>query len=148
MQPGSPLSGREADRLLRRRGKAPACVAVRPALVGADAAILGQRVADVGQLGQPAPDRLRLVVRHDQHPAPPVVGAQGSSDVGPVLLLVDQGEADQFLARELRPEALEAAAQASGQKLRLRRHAGYDHGYYFIQTFVADHLRHHAAQLV
>lgn len=65
----------------------------------------------------------------------------------PAEILVDQGEADPFLARELRPEALEAAAQASGQRLRLRRHAGYDHGYYFIQTFVEDHLRHHAAGL-
>lgn len=65
----------------------------------------------------------------------------------PAEILVDQGEADPFLARELRPEALEAAAQASGQRLRLRRHAGYDHGYYFIQSFVEDHLRHHAARL-
>jgi S-formylglutathione hydrolase len=65
----------------------------------------------------------------------------------PGEVLVDQGLADQFLERELQPEALEAAAKASGQKLRLRRHAGYDHGYYFIQSFVEDHLQHHAAQL-
>lgn len=65
---------------------------------------------------------------------------------GPVL--VDQGEADQFLARELAPDALVAAAEASGQVLQLHRHAGYDHGYFFIQTFVEDHLRHHAAQLL
>lgn len=65
----------------------------------------------------------------------------------PNPILVDQGEADQFLARELHPHTLEAAAQISGQKLTLRRHAGYDHGYYFIQSFVADHLRHHAALL-
>lgn len=65
----------------------------------------------------------------------------------PGAILVDQGEADQFLARELHPEALEAAAKLSGQRLNLRRHAGYDHGYYFIQSFVADHLRHHAALL-
>lgn len=62
-------------------------------------------------------------------------------------ILVDQGGADKFLAEQLRPERLEAAAAASGQKLRLRRHAGYDHGYFFIQSFVADHLAHHARAL-
>jgi S-formylglutathione hydrolase len=64
---------------------------------------------------------------------------------GPIL--VDQGEADAFLPRELRPEALEAAARHSGQVLSLRRHANYDHGYYFIQSFVEAHLHHHAALL-
>jgi S-formylglutathione hydrolase len=63
-------------------------------------------------------------------------------------LLVDQGLADKFLERELRPERLEAAAAQAGQALELRRHAGYDHSYYFIATFVEDHLRHHARQLV
>jgi S-formylglutathione hydrolase len=62
-------------------------------------------------------------------------------------ILVDQGLADKFLAEQLKPELLEAACAASGQKLRLRRHAGYDHSYYFIQSFVADHLAHHAARL-
>ncbi len=62
----------------------------------------------------------------------------------PATILVDQGGADQFLSLQLHPQALEAAAKASGQSLTLRRHDGYDHGYYFIQTFVADHLRHHA----
>lgn len=62
-------------------------------------------------------------------------------------ILVDQGLADKFLVEQLKPEMLEAAAAASGQKLTLRRHAGYDHGYYFIQSFVADHLAHHARQL-
>jgi S-formylglutathione hydrolase len=55
--------------------------------------------------------------------------------------------ADRFLTEQLQPERLEDAAAASGQRLRLRRHAGFDHGYYFIQTFVADHLEHHARQL-
>ncbi len=64
---------------------------------------------------------------------------------GPVL--VDQGLSDQFLPTQLRPEALEAAAHQSGQVLHLRRHAGYDHSYWFIQTVIEDHLRHHAAQL-
>ena len=64
---------------------------------------------------------------------------------GPVL--VDQGLADQFLTVQLRPEALEAAARQSGQDLRLRRHEGYDHSYWFIQTVIADHVRHHAGEL-
>lgn len=58
-------------------------------------------------------------------------------------LLVDQGEADDFLP-QLRPEALEAAAQAAGHPLTLRRQPGYDHSYYFIASFIEDHLRHHA----
>lgn len=65
----------------------------------------------------------------------------------PREILVDQGEADQFLERELHPHTLIAASKLSGQALTLRRHAGYDHGYYFIETFIADHLAHHAAIL-
>ena len=64
---------------------------------------------------------------------------------GPIL--VDQGTADQFLVNQLHPEALEAAAAKSGQVLHLRRHDGYDHSYWFIQTVIADHLTHHATQL-
>lgn len=62
-------------------------------------------------------------------------------------LLVDQGEADAFLAQQLQPERLEAACTSAGIPLTLRRHAGYDHGYWFVQSFVADHLRWHAARL-
>jgi S-formylglutathione hydrolase len=65
----------------------------------------------------------------------------------PGEILVDQGLEDPFLARELRPEALESAAATSGQRLTVRRHAGYDHSYWFIQTFVADHLAWHAERL-
>lgn len=65
----------------------------------------------------------------------------------PAGILVDQGLADKFLADQLHPHLLEAACAAIGQPLTLRRHAGYDHGYYFIQSFMADHLRHHALQL-
>lgn len=61
--------------------------------------------------------------------------------------LVDQGTADKFLERELRPELLEEACAAAGQPLELRRHAGYDHSYYFIATMMEDHLRHHAKVL-
>jgi S-formylglutathione hydrolase len=62
-------------------------------------------------------------------------------------ILVDQGLADQFLETQLKPELLEAAARASGQQLTLRRHEGYDHSYFFIATFVADHIAFHAARL-
>ncbi|ATG20651.1 S-formylglutathione hydrolase [Ralstonia pickettii] len=62
-------------------------------------------------------------------------------------ILVDQGEADKFLAEQLYPDDFAAACAAAGQPLQLRRHPGYDHGYYFIQTFIEDHLLHHAAQL-
>lgn len=62
-------------------------------------------------------------------------------------LLVDQGEADNFLAEQLKPEALEAAAAAAGHPLTLRRQAGYDHSYFFIASFIDDHLRHHARAL-
>ena len=62
-------------------------------------------------------------------------------------ILVDQGLADKFLEPQLQPGRFEAACAAAGQPLTLRRHAGYDHGYYFIASFIEDHLRHHAAQL-
>jgi len=62
-------------------------------------------------------------------------------------LLVDQGLADNFLVEQLKPEALEAAAEASGYKLELRRHEGYDHSYFFISTFIEEHLRFHAGYL-
>jgi len=63
-------------------------------------------------------------------------------------ILVDQGLADKFLHQsQLLPELLEEACTAAGQPLRLRRHEGYDHGYYFISSFIEDHLRFHAAAL-
>lgn len=65
----------------------------------------------------------------------------------PGPLLVDQGLSDGFLDAQLRPELLEAACAEVGQPLTLRRHAGYDHSYWFIQTFMEDHLRHHRAGL-
>lgn len=62
-------------------------------------------------------------------------------------ILVDQGLADNFLANQLNPEAFEAACRKAGQPLTLRRHEGYDHGYYFISTFMEDHLDFHAERL-
>ena len=61
--------------------------------------------------------------------------------------LVDVGDADQFLNEQLRPELLERACSEAGIPLLLRRQPGYDHSYYFISTFMADHLRWHAARL-
>ena len=65
----------------------------------------------------------------------------------PKGILVDQGLADKFLAEQLYPEAFEEACRSVGQPLTLRRHPGYDHGYYFISTFVDDHLRFHRRNL-
>jgi S-formylglutathione hydrolase len=62
-------------------------------------------------------------------------------------ILVDQGETDEFLRKQLRPELLEAACAATGHPLTLRRHAGYDHSYYFIASFMAEHFAHHAGAL-
>lgn len=62
-------------------------------------------------------------------------------------ILVDQGTEDQFLDEQLYPHVFEEACEASGQKLMLRRQEGYDHSYYFISTFMEDHIRHHTRAL-
>ena len=62
-------------------------------------------------------------------------------------LLIDQGLADKFLTEQLHPHLFEAACIEAGQPLTLRRHKGYDHGYYFISTFMAEHIAHHAQTL-
>jgi S-formylglutathione hydrolase len=62
-------------------------------------------------------------------------------------LKVDVGAADPFLERELRPELLEEACRAVGQKLELAVRPGYDHSYHFVSTFMAEHLAWHAAHL-
>jgi len=62
-------------------------------------------------------------------------------------LLVDQGLADNFLEEQLKPEALETAAAESGYAMKLRRHEGYDHSYFFISSFIDEHLRFHAKYL-
>lgn len=67
---------------------------------------------------------------------------------GKLPILVDQGESDEFLELQLKPEVLRAAAAAAGHPLTLRLQPGYDHSYYFIATFVEDHLRHHAKALL
>ncbi|TWI05925.1 S-formylglutathione hydrolase [Luteimonas cucumeris] len=62
-------------------------------------------------------------------------------------LLVDQGDADEFLESQLRPELLRAAAEVAGHPLQLRMQPGYDHSYYFIGSFIGEHIAHHAAAL-
>lgn len=73
-----------------------------------------------------------------------LLGSRGWS--GPPIL-VDQGDADPFLATQLRPELLEAACGEAGVPLELRRRPGYDHGYFFVATFIEEHLRRHRARL-
>ena len=58
-------------------------------------------------------------------------------------ILIDQGTGDQFLTEHLRPELFKAACMAAGQKLTLRMQEGYDHSYYFMASFMEDHIRHH-----
>jgi S-formylglutathione hydrolase len=77
------------------------------------------------------------------HDASALMGAR-STPLFPQDILIDQGLADPFLATQLHPHLFEAACAQAGQGLTLRRHADYDHGYYFIATFMADHVRHHA----
>mgnify|MGYP002139891445 FL=1 len=93
--------------------------------------------AFTGYLG---PDRSRWA----EHDATQLLQSRGPL---PCPLLIDQGLADKFLEEQLKPELLEEAAASAGQEVILRRHEGYDHSYWFIQTFMADHLAHHARAL-
>ena len=70
-----------------------------------------------------------------------------SSHTPKLPILVDQGEEDTFLHAQLKPEQLAAAAQASNSPLTLRMHKGYDHSYFFIQSFIDEHLAFHAQHL-
>jgi len=74
-----------------------------------------------------------------------VRSAQPSEERLPIL--IDQGDADQFLERELKPELFRKACEEAGHPLNLRMQPGYDHSYYTIATFIGDHLDHHAARL-
>ncbi|MEO0997102.1 MAG: S-formylglutathione hydrolase [Pseudomonadota bacterium] len=77
------------------------------------------------------------------HDATALVAAQPST----APILIDQGAADEFLEKELQPERFAAAAEAAGQPFTLRMQPGYTHSYYFIASFIDDHLRHHARGL-
>ncbi|MFK8185379.1 MAG: S-formylglutathione hydrolase [Phormidesmis sp.] len=71
-----------------------------------------------------------------------------AGDRSATTILIDQGEADSFLAQQqLLPDVFSAACEEKGQSLTLRRQAGYDHSYYFIASFMGDHIRHHATAL-
>ena len=73
--------------------------------------------------------------------------AAGASAPMPQPLLVDQGDADAFLAEQLQPQRLQAACDAAGHPLTLRMQPGYDHSYYFVASFIGEHIAHHAAAL-
>jgi len=88
----------------------------------------------------------RDVAAWQAHDSSALMAAKGAAPF-PAGILIDQGLADKFLPTQLFPEKFETACQSVGQPLTLRRHPGYDHGYYFIATFMADHLTHHAARL-
>jgi S-formylglutathione hydrolase len=79
-------------------------------------------------------DASELIARHRQAPFPDGI-------------LIDQGLNDKFLAEQLHPHVFEQACEVAGQPLTLRRHQGCDHGYYFISTFIEDHLIHHKSRL-
>jgi S-formylglutathione hydrolase len=81
-----------------------------------------------------------------EHDASLLMAAQTTAPY-PAGILIDQGLADKFLQEQLHPEAFETACAQAGQPLTLRRHAGYDHGYYFIASVIDRHLTHHASQL-
>ncbi|NVJ96858.1 MAG: S-formylglutathione hydrolase [Alphaproteobacteria bacterium] len=78
------------------------------------------------------------------HDACALLERDGAADAN---ILIDQGLADNFLEGQLKPELFEAACEKVGQQLTLRRHEGYDHSYFFIASFIEDHLRHHASIL-
>ncbi|TNE63680.1 MAG: S-formylglutathione hydrolase [Alphaproteobacteria bacterium] len=82
--------------------------------------------------------------RWAEHDACKLLEGSGALDTD---ILIDQGLSDPFLENQLKPELFETACEKVGQKLTLRRHEGYDHGYFFIATFIEDHLKHHAERL-
>jgi S-formylglutathione hydrolase len=63
-------------------------------------------------------------------------------------ILIDQGDADDFLESQLRPDLFQAACDESGQAVEIRMQPGYDHSYFFISTFIGDHIRFHAQSLL
>lgn len=79
----------------------------------------------------------------DQYDSTTLVASQPST----ADILIDQGKDDQFLEEHLQPQLFSAACEKSGQSVNIRMQDGYDHSYYFIATFMEDHLRHHAERL-
>ena len=122
-------------------------------VVAIDAGTTGVRSMALSEAGLPVGMAYREFTQHFprpgwvEHDATVLMENQPTAPY-PGGILVDQGLDDKFLAAgQLRPELLEAACAAIGQPLTLRRHVGYDHGYYFVQSVVGDHLAHHARQL-
>ena len=85
------------------------------------------------------PDRAKWA----EHDACELVEARGHTGT----ILVDQGDADGFLEEQLKTHLFEAACKTAGVSATIRMQPGYDHSYFFIATFIEDHLRHHAAAL-
>jgi len=81
-----------------------------------------------------------------RHDATALMASIGNR-TGAAEILIDQGLGDQFLEQELKPDLFKTECEKAGQKLNLRQHASYDHSYYFISTFMADHIAHHAMLL-
>ena len=77
------------------------------------------------------------------HDASELVSRTSDASLNPDIL-IDQGTGDQFLEEQLKPEIFEEACRNAGQSLTLRMQDGYDHSYYFIQSFIGDHIRHHS----
>jgi len=82
---------------------------------------------------------------HDYDACEVARGVDDASAFGKIL--IDQGADDPYLAEQLKPDLFTAACAESGLPVEVRVHDGYDHGYYFISTFIEDHLKHHAAAL-
>ncbi|MFN7111278.1 MAG: S-formylglutathione hydrolase [Brevundimonas sp.] len=82
----------------------------------------------------------------DRHDAAKLIAAGAARGVYDDIL-IDQGDADSFLTEQLKPELLQAAAEAAGQILTLRMQPGYDHSYFFMTSFIADHVAFHAERL-
>lgn len=78
-----------------------------------------------------------------KHDACALMVSAGHRSTSPEIL-IDQGAADNFLEEQLKPHLFEEACRSTEQKLTLRMHDGYDHSYYFIQSFIDDHIKHHA----
>lgn len=82
----------------------------------------------------------------DRHDAAKLIAAGAARGVFDDIL-IDQGDADSFLTDQLKPELLKAAANAAGQKVTIRMQPGYDHSYFFMASFIADHIAFHAERL-
>ncbi len=82
----------------------------------------------------------------DRHDAAKLMASGGAKGVYDDIL-IDQGDADSFLTDQLKPELLQAAADAAGQKVTIRMQPGYDHSYFFMTSFIADHVAFHARRL-